>query len=497
MSDNNQNTVDHATTNDETAATDDSRGPALDARRGEEAAALGGFIDSDGDDSRPQSGVAAAAPLSDFKKVVVELTRDLLITFPELANDLHPWLRTITSGTANAETEAAALKGVYDHCKRILPDKFFDILYQHDKLFASDKSTEFLPGICFGRLWQENLSDQTRTTLWKYMQLLLFTVVGGLEDGTSFGAESAKMFESLNQADFKAKLEDTVNQMQELFGGGGGAKDDDVTGEEAPPGINLSDLPNPSDLHDHVNNMMKGKLGSLAREIAEETAADLNMGSASSVQDVFKNLMQNPTKLMGIVKSVGTKLDEKMKSGDMKESDLLKEANDLMEQMKGMPGMSSMQSMFAKMGMDLGSMGMGGAGGGGGGKVNVNAMQANIQRSMGVAKQRERMKERLMERQAQQQQQVLAQQQQVLAQQAQALEQQASPLALPSNAKQQVFSKGEHVERSSPLDKPSTSSSVATEATTATTAAAATTGGMTTKKKKKKSKSASGSTDAQ
>jgi hypothetical protein len=482
MSDNNQNTVDHATTNDETAATDGSRGPALDARRGEEAAALGGFVDSDGDDSRPQTGagvgagvaagVAAAAPLSEFKKVVVELTRDLLITFPELANDLHPWLRTITSGTANAETEAAALEGVYDHCKRIMPDKFFDILYQHDRLFASDKSTEFLPGISFGRLWQENLSDQTRTTLWKYLQLLLFTVVGGLEDNTSFGAESAKMFESLNQADFKAKLEETVQQMHDLFSG---SSTKEETTDEAPPGINLSDLPNPSDLHDHVNNMMKGKLGTLAREIAEETAADLNMGGASSVQDVFKNLMQNPTKLMGIVKSVGTKLDEKMKSGDMKESDLLKEANDLMEQMKGMPGMNSMQSMFAKMGMDLGSMGMGGAGGGGGGKVNVNAMQANIQRSMGVAKQRERMKERLMERQAQQQQQQL-------------LAQQAPPLALPSNAKQQVFSKGEHVERSSPLDKPSTSS-VATEAAPAT--------GTTTKKKKKKSKSASGSTDAQ
>lgn len=475
MSDINQN----AAITNETAATDVFCGSAVDAKEATTTTPLG----SSGNSTNSSTGecAAATAPLSEFKKVVVELTRDLLITFPELASDLHPWLRTITAGTANAEAETTALVAVHDHCKRILPDKFFDILYQHDRLFAgASDSTEFLPGICFGRLWQENLSEQTRTTLWKYMQLLLFTVVGGLEDGTSFGAESAKMFESLNQADFKAKLEETVNQMQELFGGGtkdGGATANEEEDGEAPPGINLSDLPNPSDLHDHVNNMMKGKLGSLAREIAEETAADLNMGNASSVQDVFKNLMQNPTKLMGIVKSVGTKLDEKMKSGDMKESDLLKEANDLMEQMKGMPGMSSMQSMFAKMGMDLGSMGMGGGGAGGGGKVNVNAMQANIQRSMGVAKQRERMKERLMERQAQQ-----AQQQQAQAQQA--LEQ--APLALPPQQQTLVFSKGEHVERSSPLDKPSSSSS-------------ATGADPTKKKKKKKSKSASGSTttDAQ
>ena len=64
--------------------------------------------------------------------------------------------------------------------------------------------------------------------------------------------------------------------------------------------INLDDLPDPKEIHDHVTNMMNGKLGKLAREIAEETAADLNINtdSAESVTDVFKNLIHNPTKLL-------------------------------------------------------------------------------------------------------------------------------------------------------------------------------------------------------
>jgi hypothetical protein len=373
------------------------------------------------------ASAAAAKKLTEFNKVVADLLRDLLTTFPEL----QPRVDDILTRLSEDETV------VYEHCKQKLPDKFFDILYQNDKLFSLEADNEFLPGISFGHLWRENISDATRATLWKYLQLLLFTVVGGLSDGSSFG-DTAKLFESVNQDEFKSKLEETVAQMHDLFSAKGAMPKDGEESDEAPAGINLDDLPNPNDLHDHVNSMMKGKLGELAREIAEETAADLNMGNASSVQDVFKNLMQNPAKLMNIVKSVGTKLDQKMKAGDMKESDLLKEANDMMQQMKNMPGMSSMQSMFAKMGMDLGSMGMGGAGGGA--KVNVNAMQANIQRSMGAAKQRERMKERLLAKQALQEQM----QMQMQMQQPQQL------LTAPTA----VFSKGEVVERSLPSDKP-------------------------------------------
>lgn len=372
------------------------------------------------------ASAAAAKKLTEFNKVVADLLRDLLTTFPEL----QPRVDDILTRLSEDETV------VYEHCKQKLPDKFFDILYQNDKLFSLEADNEFLPGISFGHLWRENISDATRATLWKYLQLLLFTVVGGLSDGSSFG-DTAKLFESVNQDEFKSKLEETVAQMHDLFSAKGAMPKDGEESDEAPNGINLDDLPNPNDLHDHVNSMMKGKLGELAREIAEETAADLNMGNASSVQDVFKNLMQNPAKLMNIVKSVGTKLDQKMKAGDMKESDLLKEANDMMQQMKNMPGMSSMQSMFAKMGMDLGSMGMGGAGGGA--KVNVNAMQANIQRSMGAAKQRERMKERFLAKQALQEQMQMQMQMQPQQQ-----------LTAPPT----IFSKGEVVERSLPSDKP-------------------------------------------
>ena len=92
---------------------------------------------------------------------------------------------------------------------------------------------------------------------------------------------------------------------------------------------------------------------------------------------------------MNMVKNVGSKLDEKLKSGEIKESELMKEASELMEKMKNMPGMKNMDSLLSKMGIP----GVAGAG-----KVNVNAMQARMKQNIRVASQKERMLRKLEQR---------------------------------------------------------------------------------------------------
>ena len=139
---------------------------------------------------------------------------------------------------------------------------------------------------------------------------------------------------------------------------------------------------------------MEGKLGKLAKEIAEETAKDLDidMSDESSVDGVFKNLFKQPSRLMSLVKTVGSKLDEKMKSGDIKESELLEEASEIMQKMKNMPGMGNLKEMFGKMGIPVP-----------GGKMDLSAMRNNLNRNMKTAKQKERMKAKLYKRQLQKQ----------------------------------------------------------------------------------------------
>ena len=392
---------------------------------------------------------------AEFKKIIVDMTRDILISFPEQEANLQKDLKNLLFETDPEQLEQS-LNFVFVYCKTFYPPRFFDILYQNNDIFEKETEEQlyFLPGIDFKKIWYDQISDKTRETIWKYLQLVLFKVVSGVTDENTFG-ETAKLFETVNEDDLKTKLEETIAQMQSLFTGTNEKTDADADAD-APntntnesfgkSGINLEDLPNPSDIHDHVSGMMNGKLGKLAREIAEETAAELNINTenVSSIGDVFKGLMQNPSKLMGLVKNVGAKLDSKLKSGDMKESELLAEASELMKKMKDMPGMGDLQGMLSKMGMNTGA---GGGAGGGSGKVNVNAMQNNLDQKLKSAKNRERLLKRLAENNARREAELLKNTPPV---QPQPMFSLTSAAAAPTPAAENlVFSTGETVERSS------------------------------------------------
>ena len=304
-------------------------------------------------------------------QIIKEFVNDLTRTFPEKMN--NDYYNDIDNN----------LQSIYNFCKEVYPKQFFDILYQNNSLF--EEKIELLPNIDFNELWNEDISENTKTTIWKYLQLILFSIISELKTDESFG-DTAKLFEAINQDEFKKKIEDTIGDMENLFKQTSEKNDSDISGGSGFP--NMNNLPNAEELHEHINGMMNGKLGSLAKEIAEETASDLNIDvdNIESVNDVFKQLFKNPTKLMGLVKNVGSKLDTKIKSGAIKESELIEEASDLVNKMKSMPGMDNLESMFSKMGLP---------GMGKGGKVDMNAFNRSMQQNMKAAKTKERMRSKL------------------------------------------------------------------------------------------------------
>jgi len=329
----------------------------------------------------------------EFVKVIRDFVGDLKITFPEYVPFIDKWWKNKEDFNymdneedrilAYEKSEKKSIKLLFDFCKKKLPPRFFDILYQNEDMFKeeSELDTEFFPKIHFKNLWQCDISQKTRETIWKYLQLILFSIVGTLDNKDAFG-DTAKLFEAINEEEFKGKLQETLSQMQGLFDLSGNF------GENLGEGLGPSDLPNAEQINEHITGMLDGKIGQLAREIAEETANNLNMDfdGATDMKDVFSKLMKNPTKLMGLVKNIGDKLDSKIKSGELKESEMIQEATEIMSKMKNMPGMGNIQSMLSKMGMG------GGLGSFGGGKVNTNAMEANLNQRLKMAKTKERIK---------------------------------------------------------------------------------------------------------
>jgi len=280
-----------------------------------------------------------------------------------------------------------------------MPKSFFDVLYQNDKVFEEEgaDAMELLPGLSFTELWKiEGVSDATKETIWKYLQLILFNVVGDLSDRESFG-DAANLFEAIDEDELRQKLEETVSHMQSVFesqSDGDGSHTDGSGGDGSMPGG-----PSAADVHGHITGMLDGKLGALAKEIAKDTADELGLDidgegdGETSVNQVFQKLFKNPGKLISLVKKMGGKLDSKIKSGEIKESELLEEATQFMGKMKSMPGMENMQSMLSKMGM-------GGGGGGGKSKAGMAAFQSHMQQNIKHAKTRERMQAKLEARKA-------------------------------------------------------------------------------------------------
>jgi hypothetical protein len=330
--------------------------------------------------SDTQKSAEDLIPSDEFYKIINDFTSDIVITFPEYSGLISKWWNRPSNNVEESKKKESLF--VFRHCVKIFPERFFDILYKNVDMFKeeSDVSTEFLPGIVFKQLWILDISEKTKETIWKYLQLILFSVIGSVHSTSELG-DTAKLFEEINEEELKKKLEETLKGMHNLFESTNGSPKMDSSFNN----INMENMPNAQQLHEHINSMMGGKLGKLALELAEDTAKDLNldMDNTGDAKDVFQKLFKNPGKMMNMVKNIGSKIDEKIKSGEIKESELMEEGMDLLNKMKNMPGMEDMQQMFSQMGIP---------GLGKGAKINIGAMEAQLNRNIKNSKIKERMR---------------------------------------------------------------------------------------------------------
>ena len=311
---------------------------------------------------------------NDLKKIIDEFCGDLLISFP---TETEAGIKLLYMGNE------IDYDRVFENCKKIYPERFFDILYQNEEIFDNEEyDLTFLPDIDFKLLWKlEDVSDNIKETIWKYLQLVLFATVGNINDGKSFG-DTAKLFENINQSEFKDKLKETMENIQSTFE----SKESDISN-------NINDaMPNIDGFQEHLSSMLEGKIGQLAKEIAEETAEEMakELGDVENTDDVLKAMMKNPTKIMSLVKKAGSKLDEKIKSGEIKKSELMEEAGELMKKVEGMPGMGNINQILKQMGVD-GMPGMPNMGRKA--KFNTGAFKSHMEREMKREKIVERLKQ--------------------------------------------------------------------------------------------------------
>ena len=333
-----------------------------------------------------------------------------------------------------------SINNVYEYCKRTFAIRSIDILYQNEDIFLNKQNvkvseenpqiinTMFLPDIEFSELYYDDTSDQTKQTLWKYLQLILFNIITTIDDISFFG-DSLELLKIIDGEKFSSKIQSTIEELSKLFSSkekgdtsndnSENVNDEDVTNkpdfsemfdisnnpfnmfndmfnntnesnESNDTSANNNDyaIPDKEELFSHINKLINGKIGSLAKEIAEETTKDMDLDAENitDVNDVLKGFMKNPTKLLGLISKISNKINSKMKDGSLKESELLEEATNVFKNMKNMPGMGNFNDILKSMNLDQFMPK--------GGKINPNAFQNMMEQNVKMSKMKERMKKK-------------------------------------------------------------------------------------------------------
>lgn len=365
-----------------------------------------------------------------------------------------------------------SLNNVYEYCKHTFAVRSIDILYQNEDIFLNKDNvknsnsnnnvicTMFLPDIDFADLYYDDTSSQTKQTIWKYLQLLLFNIITSIDDISFFG-NSLELLKIIDSENLSAKIQSTVEELSNIFsfkdykvptknnddqeskeedeeegeegnrhgmgdlpnmeslfntmfndlsnnfkdfsekmnnrGNDGNDDNDDNDGNDANDANdgnrdnnkhNDYAIPDKEELFSHLNNLINGKIGSLAKEIAEETSKDFDLDGENleDVNELLKNFMKNPSKMMGLIDNINKKINNKMKDGSIKESELLEEATEIFKNMKNMPGMTNFNDILKSMNLDKFMPK--------GGKINPNAFQNMMEQNVKMSKMKERMRKK-------------------------------------------------------------------------------------------------------
>lgn len=323
---------------------------------------------------------------SNFRSLIAEFTSDLTTTFPEYSYVWSKW--------GDEETTDDDLQTLYAYCMKVYPERFFDILYKNYDIFKPDSGIDvyFLPNTSFRMLFgEEGLSENSKNVMWNYLQLILFTVIGDVKDKTSFG-DAMNMFEGIDSNVIHDKMKEVMENIGAAFenmpsdnqGGDESAADPETEAGADPempnikeefknmfdklpklgefakkfPFSKLAGLPDISKLQEHLQTLFDGKIGKLAQELAQEVSGDFkdllgNTENITNPQEVIKELMKDPSKISKLMKTVSSRLDEKMKSGEISREEIMKEASEMMSKMQSEGG-ENFAEMFKNMAKGMG-----------------------------------------------------------------------------------------------------------------------------------------------
>ena len=261
-----------------------------------------------------------------------DFLRDLGKTYPEIKSNLNRNYEDVLTENEN--------KRIDDFPKLKI---FLDLIYEHKDLIRErDESffqleIELLENISFKNLWSKNISNKTKSTIWKYLQTFSLITINLKSSEELQNALLNIKNDDISKEDLRDK--DLVNDLKEIKKLTDGVKGGGDDGE--------------FDLEKMMGGLMDSSIGNVAKEVAETMDIESMFGGIdenSNPMEIMAKMM-NPEKMGTIFQNIDTIMKGKMESGEISENILKEEAEGMMGQMGDNPLFGNlMKQMNTEMG---------------------------------------------------------------------------------------------------------------------------------------------------
>ena len=250
-----------------------------------------------------------------------DFIRDLSKVFPEIKNSLYRNYEDCLVDGSKCLSDFPKVK------------RFLELIDDYEKYIVDknleffDLEVEFLEEIRFNRLWEKNISNKTRESIWKYLQTFQLISI------------NLKSSEALNAALDGDKIDKSalkdIKKMQKLS-------------EEVQSKSTSEEGEN--ELDQMLGGLMDSGIGEIAKEVAQGLDVESMFGSVdenSNPMELMAQLM-NPDKMGAIFNNINSVMEKKMESGELTQEGLKSEAEGMMGQMGENPMFKNMMQQMGE-----------------------------------------------------------------------------------------------------------------------------------------------------
>jgi hypothetical protein len=253
-----------------------------------------------------------------------DFIRDLSKTYPEIKSCLY------------RNYEGCLLEGDKSLSDQPKLEKFLTLIGEHEKLITDknleffDLEVEFLEEISFKILWEKNISNKTRESIWKYLQTFQIININL--------RSSQQLKDALSQIGTDTEVEvnrKTAKDLKKLKKLSSSVKEE-IKGEE-------------TDLDQMLGPLMDSGIGDIAKEVAKTMDIEKMFGSIDENSNPMELMaqMMNPEKMGSIFQNINSVMEQKVGTGELTKEGLKGEA-------EGMMGSLGENPMFKNMMEGLG-----------------------------------------------------------------------------------------------------------------------------------------------